>query len=559
MERRIVLTAIVVLIGWAARAPGGHDGGGIIRSTYTFDADQSIVIQTGGIAGVHEVYSVEGWFELTLGPAEGAASFSQVDANLISDTGVPYITSLGALFNMTELVGTVVSESTIEFEGRAGGFDDSSIELTLTYEADSVQLTGRTIPPPGSADYFEYELDALARGDQGSYCGGHGTARSPYLICDANQLNQIALHDQDWDNHFKLLADLDLSVLARGALPIGRSWDMPFSGVFDGDGHTISNFSIDRVESEQDNTGLFGVVRGSGSAVKNLGVVDPNVRGPYCVGALAGLLAEGAVTNCYVVGGDVYGDDENAGGLIGDVCCGGTVAQCYAATTVLGDEAVGGLVGKNVNGIISDCYATGSVTGSDEVGGLVGASFENAHIWRCWAIGTVVVNGDAAGGLVGENSYGASVSQSYALGSVRADGRVGGLVGANMVGAAIIQCYSAGAVSGEGAMVGGLVGFNYDSEVAGGYWDRETSVMDVMCGSETGGASGCCDANGKTTAEMMRQSTFPDWDFINVWGIGENQTYPYLRVYRAGDINHDGAVNFLDVAILSDQWMSERN
>jgi len=343
MERRIVLTAIAILIGWAACAPGEHDGAGIIRSTYTFEADQSIVIQTGGIAGVHEVYSVEGWFELTLGPAEGAASFSQVDAYLIGDTGLPYTKSLGVLFNMTELVGTVVSGSTIEFEGRAGGLDDSSIELTLTYGTDSVELTGRTIPPPGSADYFVYELYALAGGDHGNYCGGHGTPRSPYLICDANQLNQIALHDQDWDNQFKLLADLDLSVLEHGVLPIGTSWDMPFSGVFDGDGHTISNFSIDRVESEQSNTGLFGVVRGQGAAVKNLGIIDPNVRGTYCVGALVGLLAEGAVTNCYAAGGNVYSDDENVGGLIGDICCGSAVSGCYAATTVLGEEAVGGL------------------------------------------------------------------------------------------------------------------------------------------------------------------------------------------------------------------------
>lgn len=555
---RVVFTAIVVFVGGALCAYGGQ-GDGAINSTYVFEVDQSTVIATGGIWGAYEVYSVEGWFELTLGPAEGAASFSLVDAKVIGEGGILISgCSLGDLFNMTELTGTVLNESTIEFDGPAG-WGDCTVELNLMYQGDSVLLTGETIPPPGSADYFYFILDAVAHQVPGNYCGGHGTADDPYLICDANQLNQIAIHDQDWDSHFKLLADLDLSVLEHSSFPIGRTWDMPFSGVFDGDGHTVSNFRLDRVESEQDNTGLFGVVRGSGSAVKNLGVVDPNVRGPYCVGALAGLLAEGAVTNCYVVGGDVYGDDENAGGLIGDVCCGGTVAQCYAATTVLGDEAIGGLVGKATRSMITDCYARGSVTGNDEVGGLVGVSFENTHIYRCWATGAIVVNGDAAGGLVGENSYGASVSQSYALGSVWADGRVGGLVGANMVGAAIIQCYSAGAVSGEGAMVGGLVGFNYDSEVAGGYWDRETSGMAIMCGSETGGGSGCCDANGKTTAEMMRQSTFPDWDFINVWGIGENQTYPYLRVYRAGDINHDGAVNFLDVAILGEQWMDNGN
>ncbi|MHC4546355.1 MAG: hypothetical protein ACYSYL_17895 [Planctomycetota bacterium] len=58
---------------------------------------------------------------------------------------------------------------------------------------------------------------------------------------------------------------------------------------------------------------------------------------------------------------------------------------------------------------------------------------------------------------------------------------------------------------------------------------------------------------------MQTMSTFTDasWDFINVWDIGENQTYPYLRVCLAGDINKDGIVNFLDIAITANQWLEE--
>jgi len=40
-----------------------------------------------------------------------------------------------------------------------------------------------------------------------------------------------------------------------------------------------------------------------------------------------------------------------------------------------------------------------------------------------------------------------------------------------------------------------------------------------------------------------------DWEFINIWGIGENQAYPYLRTVPAGDINKDRIVNFLDLCI----------
>jgi len=42
---------------------------------------------------------------------------------------------------------------------------------------------------------------------------------------------------------------------------------------------------------------------------------------------------------------------------------------------------------------------------------------------------------------------------------------------------------------------------------------------------------------------------------FNIWNIGENQTYPYLRTYLSSDINKDGIVNFLDLSITANQWM----
>jgi phage recombination protein Bet len=58
-------------------------------------------------------------------------------------------------------------------------------------------------------------------------------------------------------------------------------------------------------------------------------------------------------------------------------------------------------------------------------------------------------------------------------------------------------------------------------------------------------------------AEMMEEATFTGWDFVEVWGIGENQTYPYLRKYVAGDLNHDGIVDWRDFAIFALHWLEE--
>ena len=62
---------------------------------------------------------------------------------------------------------------------------------------------------------------------------------------------------------------------------------------------------------------------------------------------------------------------------------------------------------------------------------------------------------------------------------------------------------------------------------------------------------------GETTTNMQTMNTFvlAGWDFINVWNIGENQTYPFLRKYLAGDINYDGKTDFMDFAILAENWL----
>ena len=39
-------------------------------------------------------------------------------------------------------------------------------------------------------------------------------------------------------------------------------------------------------------------------------------------------------------------------------------------------------------------------------------------------------------------------------------------------------------------------------------------------------------ANGRTTEEMMKKSTYKGWDFENVWYIEEGMDYPKLRIFK---------------------------
>lgn len=118
----------------------------------------------------------------------------------------------------------------------------------------------------------------------------------------------------------------------------------------------------------------------------------------------------------------------------------------------------------------------------------------------------------------------------------------------------IINCYEAGLVTGNEPNIGGLVGFVDGGSYTKCFWDSDVNP-------DVNGIGNTTDPNvvGKSTAEMQMQSTFADagWDFIEIWDIGENQTYPFLRQYLAADINRDKKVNFEDVALLANKWLED--
>jgi len=381
------------------------------------------------------------------------------------------------------------------------------------------------------------------------YGGGSGGANDPYLIYTAEQMNEIGLHREDWDKHFKLMADIDLSSYTGTDFNIiGYYADWvykPFTGVFDGNGKTISNFSY--TSTGVDSAGLFAYVYGeeTGNAeIKNLGLIDPNVDAGLIdpdvdtgmnrgVGSLVGSAINGTINNCYVQGGSVSGD-ENVGGLVGDnsgtfgsyedVVTFGIIINCYSTSRVSGNENVGGLVGNNLGrfgayvlgvgsvGTIINCYSTSNVSGDENIGGLVGqngtvvADMEDSGgtIINCYSTGSVSGTTDV-GGLVGDNWH--TITDCYAAGGVSGNDYVGGLAGSNA--GAISNCYSVGSVSGM-TDAGGLVGSNANLEGDDGiainsFWDTIASGLSTSAGGM-----------GKTTAEMQMPGTFLDagWDFV---------------------------------------------
>ena len=184
-----------------------------------------------------------------------------------------------------------------------------------------------------------------------------------------------------------------------------------FTGRFDGLGHTISNLMINRPGT--DFVGLFGYA-GNGSVIGNVGLVGGSVTGQSYVGALAGYVFSGTVSNSYATG-TVSGTNNGINNL----------------NALQTGQFIGGLVGDSGVGSVTNSYATGNVNGFGYVGGLVG--FNNGSIANSYASGGVSATGSGTpvGGLVGGESAGGSVVSNSFWDSTSS----GQLVGVGGVGA----------------------------------------------------------------------------------------------------------------------------
>ncbi len=385
---------------------------------------------------------------------------------------------------------------------------------------------------------------------QAKYSGGTGEPNDPYLIATASDMNQIGAEPNDRNSYFLLVNDINLGDYTGTQFNIiGPNFATPFTGVFDGNGHTISNFTYD--SNNTNYIGIFGYVgtyNAPNTVIKDLTLIDPNVDAGTGngVGTLVGILWQGTICNCGVEGGSVSGNT-TIGGLVGESS--DTITDCYSTARASGDHALGGLVGGAVAySRISNSYSSGSVSGGDTAGGLLGAQLGYAAISNSYSISSVS-GANSVGGLIGGN-WGC-ITDCYATGSVSGADSVGGLAGFNSWGD-ISQCYAAESVTAD-SNVGGLVGYDYMGSYTKCFWDDELATGVDGIGNAT-------DPNviGKTTKNMQKESTFTNagWDFVEIWNIGENQTYPFLRVYPVGDLNHNSRVDFEDFAIFADHWLA---
>lgn len=203
----------------------------------------------------------------------------------------------------------------------------------------------------------------------------------------------------DLNGNYILGCDMDLSDIENWQ-SVGDA-DNPFKGVFNGNGYSIDNLTINAGDNAE-NVGFFGVTENAtitNVSFNNANVITPDdyINGSSAVGIVAGT-ARGTTFDNIDVSGSVAGY-ESVGGLVGVIndnsyflpdgtpvdVGNSSISNVNTAVDVKGKYFVGGLAG----------YVKDTSTGE-------GVATRDLMISNCNTSGNIVFDEEAAGGLIGE-------------------------------------------------------------------------------------------------------------------------------------------------------------
>ena len=243
---------------------------------------------------------------------------------------------------------------------------------------------------------------------------GSGTESDPYQIGTAAGLKWFRdkVNSAKTKEETKICAvlteDIDLNNEPWTPIGIGedtRKEDLPYSGTFDGNGHTISGLNVNYGDK---NGGLFCYVKSA--TIKNLTVA-------------------GSVTYS-------SGDGIAYGGIVG-YADSSTIENCTNRCTVTGRWYAGGIVGWSADSDIIGCANFGNISSPFRSGGICGivigqvdAYGIDATIRDCYNVG--MVSGKYAGGITGHSDSSdidILIANCYNVGSLHGSTNTGEIIG----------------------------------------------------------------------------------------------------------------------------------
>lgn len=414
--------------------------------------------------------------------------------------------------------------------------------------------------------FVSFNVEMIPNGDCDPCLQGSGTAEDPFIINDIDDLNEFfnpcttACATNYYEGYIELTADIDCNV--EGFDPS----NVDFSGHFEGNNYTISNFTHSNTSGPPYKP--CGFFQENSGTIQNLNLGNVNVSAIEDVGGLVGYNF-GAILNCHVSGtvkgmrpppppirelrGGTSLSGSNIGGLFGTNT--GYVKNSSSSCNVKSFNCAGGLGGRNKKsssdeeGLIENSFATGSVSGNNCVGGLIGmnqgiceddlgdfveqdeqtedpCTNPSLGINECFATGDVSgffsMNNypNSIGGLVGYNSK-SIIKNSYCSGNVTGTDNnsrdIGGFVG-KAFNNNVLYSYSKGKVTGSG-YVGGFVGNINGAAFTCCYWN--TTPNSGLSGSgNTPVPSSITGIPSSSFSNMSTMSCLFTANNNNVWTMG---------------------------------------
>ena len=304
---------------------------------------------------------------------------------------------------------------------------------------------------------------------------------SDYIpIFDANDLKAIS---ENLDAKYILIKDIDLA--SENWTPIGTE-SAPFTGIFDGNGNTISNLNISGTYANGAQIGLFGYANGAELTNVKLKNVQINILGT-------------TASNAYLSIGPICGVIKNT-----------IIDKCDADGNIVCSAEKGNYV--RVAGIVGESYSSSSITNCLSSCSLVG----NAKSQNCMVGGiTAWLGASSIAKCLFAGSINAGTSSTYVYcGGIGASGDCG--ISESVVLASELN--NNGISSAYGTSLNGYI-----------CW-RNTSNNRVLTGI-SGNVTGLRGSGNSmiTEEQAVNQNTYTDmdWDFNDIWFMDNG--YPSLR------------------------------
>ncbi|HVX91411.1 MAG TPA: peptidoglycan-binding protein [Candidatus Paceibacterota bacterium] len=440
----------------------------------------------------------------------------------------------------------------------SGATDVTGLACATTYHFVQ-SFTNEDGETATSSDATFTTSDCTGGGGGGDYtfASGDGSSENPYVIDSCEDLVGVNSY---LTSDYVLDTDLDCSAAGNFIMIGSGDFSGPFTGDFDGAGHTIT---IDVENEGESANGLFRFTYGA--TIHDLAIsADSLIVGDDLTGSIVGVAADTTLirvsSGATVVSVNPSGANypfAGTGGLVGGLY-GGEVDGSEFDGTAISPFIVGGIAGFAFNdldsgpgALISRSSTNAHISGAFGAGGIAGFVDGGARIRNSYSTGITEYNADlpsmeygAFGGVAGLVVDGL-ISRSYAAGTVNAGDHSeayasGGLVGTmESNDGAVLHSFSTAAVTTGGAPIGGFVGYidsdNPPSQLYDNYFDTVQSGLSDCNAPGDDFGDVCIGVDGSADGYWLGTDGTPiaSWNSSVVWDLsGNDAPLPLLRTYE---------------------------